>query len=156
MYTISNHVGRLVEIFIWSPVSVEETVRWARDHQAVIDAIPGPYVCFVDLVDATVFPQDIVNAYVSTMKDESRLLRTGTLLNPSPTFGLQIQRMIREANHPNRRAFRAPDDLVAWLGEVLEPAERSRLQTLASRRVAGQTGPASAPIPSSGSRRGPA
>jgi hypothetical protein len=156
MYTISNHVGRLVEIYIWSPVSLEETVRWARDHQAVIDAVVGPYVCFVDLVDATIFPPEIVNAYVSTMKSEPRLLRTGTLLNPSPTFGLQIQRMIREANHPDRKAFRAPEELVTWLGAVLEPAERTRLQALASRRLTGQFGPASAPVPSSPSRRGPA
>jgi hypothetical protein len=42
-------------------------------------------------------------------------------------LGLQIQRMIREANNPNRRAFRDPDALVAWLGEVLSVQERIRL-----------------------------
>src|SRR5438552_11571932 len=106
MYRIDHEVGRLVEIRIWSPVSLAEAVQWGRDHNAVIDGIPGPYICLVDLVDATIFPPEVVDAYVAVMKSEQRLLRTGTLLNPSPTLGLQIQRMIKAANHPERRAFR--------------------------------------------------
>jgi hypothetical protein len=143
VYKIENRVGRLVEIRIWSPVSVEEAVRWGRDHDAVVGAVQGPYVCVVDLVDATVFPPDVVQAYVSTMKSEERLLRTGTLLNPSPTFGLQIQRMIREANHPGRRVFRAPEELVAWLGEILTPAETERLRALVVDRT---SAPPSGPL----------
>jgi hypothetical protein len=136
MYTIEHHVGRLVEIRIWSPVSLEEAVRWGRDHRAIIDAVSGPYVCLVDLVDATVFPQDVVDAYVATMKSEPRLLRTGTLLNTSPTLGLQIQRMIREANHPDRKVFRDPHALGTWLGEPLTPAERLRLRDALARHDA--------------------
>jgi len=126
-------VGKLVEIRIWSPVSLAETSSWARDHDAVIDAVRGPYVCFVDLVDATVFPQEVVDAYVTTMRNEPRLRRTGTLLNASPTMSLQIQRMIREANNPERKVFRVPDELEEWLGEVLAPAERMRLDELLAK-----------------------
>ncbi len=139
MYQIANRVGKLVEIRIWSPVSIEETVPWAREHDTVIGSIVGPYVCLVDLVDATVFPQEIVEAYVATMKSEPRLLRTGTLLNHSPTMGLQIQRMIREANHLQRKAFREPAELERWLADVLTRAERERLRELMEpRRVAAQ------------------
>src|SRR5579871_6877326 len=133
MYSVQRMVGRLVEIRIWSPVSIAEAARWTEDHNGLVDSIEGPYVCFVDLVDATVFPQDVVHAYVSTMKGEERLLRTGTLLNASPTFGMQILRMIREANHPARRAFRDPAELGAWLGEVLTAEERRRLDALLGR-----------------------
>ena len=127
MYRVERHVGRLVEIRIWSPVSRDEAVRWGHDHNAVVDAVPGTYVCLVDLVDATVFPQDVVEAYLATMRGEERLERTGTLLSESPTLGLQIQRMIREANHPARRVFRDRGELARWLGEVLDGAERVRL-----------------------------
>jgi hypothetical protein len=81
----------------------------------------------VDLVDATVFPPEVVDAYVSVMRSEPSLIRTGTLLNPDPVLGLQIQRMIREANNPNRRVFRDPEALAEWLGEVLTVRERIRL-----------------------------
>jgi len=140
VYHLDHQVGRLVEIRIWSPVSLEEAVRWGRDHNALIDRVVGPYVCFVDLVDATVFPADVVDAYVATMKTEPRLLRTGTLLNASPTFGLQIQRMIREANHPDRKAFRDPAELESWLGAVLDAPERRRLGELVAVRRAAPRG----------------
>ncbi len=134
MYRVEHHVGRLVEIRIWSPVSIEEAVVWGKDHDAVVASVGGPYVCLVDLVGATVFPPDVVARYVETMKSEQQLLRTATLLSPSPTLGLQIQRMIREANHPERRAFRDPGELQVWLGEVLDDAERGRLAALLAER----------------------
>ena len=134
MWTIERRVGRLVEIRIASPVSLEETAPWGRAHDDLVGAIEGPYVCFVDLVDATVFPPDVVEGYVRTMRNEPRLLRTGTLLNASPTFSMQIQRMIREANNPARRAFRDPSELAEWLGEVLDAPERVRLRELLRAR----------------------
>ena len=132
MWSIDRRVGKLVEIRIWSPVTLEETVPWGEAHDALVSKIDGPYVCLVDLVDATVFPQDVVEGYVTTMKNEQRLVRTGTILNKSPTFGMQIQRMIREADNPNRRAFRDPNELFAWLSEVLDDRERARLRVLLS------------------------
>src|SRR5689334_19833485 len=124
MYSIRNHTGRLVEIRIWSPVSLEEAVRWSTDHEDMVSSIDGPYICFVDLIDANVFPRDVVDAYVATMKNEPRLL------NQSPTFGMQIHRMIREANHPDRKVFRDPDELFPFLAEVLDDAEQARLRDL--------------------------
>ncbi|CAN5446191.1 hypothetical protein BH09MYX1_BH09MYX1_04530 [soil metagenome] len=127
VWSIERSVGRLVEIRIWSPVSIEETIAWQRAHDDVIAAIGGPYVCLVDLVDATVFPQEVVDAYVATMKNEPLLIRTATLLNQSPTLGMQIQRMIKEADHPDRRVFRDAGELAEWLDKVLDDRERERL-----------------------------
>lgn len=127
-------MGRLVEIRIWSPVSASEAAAWARDHDAVIDRVRGSYVCFVDLADATVFPPDAVDAYVSTMRNEPRLQRTGTLLPASPTACLQIERMIREAGNPERKTFRELLALGVWLGQVLDVAERARLAELLTAR----------------------
>jgi hypothetical protein len=134
MYAIEHHVGRLIEIRIWSPVSVEEAEPWAALHEQVVARVRGSYLCLVDLVDAAVFPPDVVEAYVATMKNEPRLLRTATLLGRSPTQHLQILRMIREANHPARRAFRDPDGLYAFLSAVATPAESARLRELLARR----------------------
>ena len=113
MWSIDRRVGKLVEIRIWSPVTLEETVPWGEAHDALVSKIDGPYVCLVDLTGATVFPQDVVEGYVKTMKNEQRLVRTGTILNKNPTFDMQIQRMIQKANNPNQRAFRDPNKLFA-------------------------------------------
>ena len=128
MYEVVNRVGKLVEIRIWSPVTAEEAVAWARDHARVVAQVGGPYVCLVDLTGARVFPQAAVDAYSSVMKSEPHLLRTGTLLSHSPTSALQVRRMLRETDNPVRRAFTEVPHLLDWLDPVLTAPERARLR----------------------------
>ena len=105
MYRVKHRVGRLVEIAIWSPVSLEEVGRWGSDHNEVVASVQGEYLCFVDLREASVFPPAVVDAYVCIMKEEPGLLRTAALLPKSPMVAMQIRRMIREAGHPGRQPF---------------------------------------------------
>ncbi|MBC8073815.1 MAG: hypothetical protein IAG13_36185 [Deltaproteobacteria bacterium] len=130
MYTINNAVGALVEIRIWTPVTVEEAGAWSRDHDRVVDGVADTYVCFVDLVGATVFPPGAVEAYTAVMRDEPRLRRTGILLGTSAVQSLQVDRMLRDASNPVRRAYRDPLELLAWLDPVLGPLERVRLRSV--------------------------
>lgn len=117
-----------MEIRIWSPVTPDEAIVWAAEHDQILATISGPYVCLVDLFDAKVFPQEAVDAYTAVMKDEPQLRRTGTLLSPSPTSSLQVRRMLREVDNPVRRAFTDVKELLNWLDPVLTPAEKSRLR----------------------------
>lgn len=134
MWSIVHEVGVLVEIRIWSPVSADEAVPWAAEHARTIAKIDDDYVCFVDLVGATVFPPNAVAAYTAVMKDEPRLCRTGTLLGANPVQGLQVDRMLRDADNPMRRAFQAPQQVLAWLDPVLGPLERVRLRNVMRQR----------------------
>ena len=134
MYTIAHSTGKLVEICIWSPVSVEEATRWAHEHDLVLQEIKGPYACIVDVVEAAVFPPAVVDAFVATMKREPRLLRTGVLLNQSPTLRMQVQRMLREANSSARRMFEDAEGVAHWLDDVLDARERKRLREVLARR----------------------
>jgi len=134
VYFVENRVGKLVEIRLWSPVTAAEALAWAADHDRVVSAVNGPYVCIVDLFDAKVFPQDAVDAFTAVMKDEPRLLRTGTLLSHSPTSALQVRRMLRETDNPVRRAFTDVPPLLEWLEPVLAQREIARLrESLAER-----------------------
>lgn len=130
MYRVACTVGRLVEIAIWSPVSLEEVSAWGTDHDRVVDSVGGPYVCLVDLRGAKVFPPPIVDAYTSAMRSEARLIRTASYLPNDAIVSLQIGRMIREAAHPGRKAFDATEPLLAYLAEVLTPAELTRARVL--------------------------
>jgi hypothetical protein len=47
----------------------------------------------------------------------------------SPTFTLQMERMVKSAGTVQRRIFKTRDEAEAWLGEVLTGAERARLRT---------------------------
>lgn len=135
MYSIESHVGRLIEVRFWSPVGEGEAIGWRRDHDAMLQSVVGNYIIFADLSDANVFPPDMVEAYVATMRNEPRLLRAALVLSASPTLSLQIQRILRDAFHPHRRAFREVREAESFLGEIVTLPERARLREVLERRV---------------------
>jgi hypothetical protein len=143
MYTIESKVGRLIEVRFWAPILAEEPGAWRRDHERMIAAMLNTYVFFIDLADAPVFPPDMIEAFTVTMRNEARLLRMALLLGSSPTLGLQMQRLIRDANHPHRRIFRDAREAETYLSEIMTLSERTRLHELAADRRGDFTGPSS-------------
>lgn len=58
------------------------------------------------------------------------VVRSAALVSPtSPTSVLQFTRLIRESDFEDRRMFTAVPPLMAWLADLLTPAEMERLQT---------------------------
>ncbi len=61
------------------------------------------------------------------------MVRSAALVSPSsPTAVLQFARLIRESNSDNRRMFTHVPPLVAWLSDLLTPAELERLRAFLS------------------------
>jgi hypothetical protein len=143
MYTIESKVGRLIEVRFWAPILGEEPGAWRRDHERMIAAMLNTYVFFVDLGDAPVFPPDMIEAFSVTMRNETRLLRMALLLGSSPTLGLQMQRLVRDAQHPHRKIFREPREAETFLSEILTLSERTRLHELTVDRRGDSSGPSS-------------
>ncbi|HKO58039.1 MAG TPA: hypothetical protein VJ276_19385 [Thermoanaerobaculia bacterium] len=130
MYKVENHVGRLVEVKLASPLGVEDVQQFVQAMMAVMQKIPGGrYVGVVDMLEAHVFPAAIADKLSQLLSGAStHVERSALLIGDSAVFGLQVERVIRDANNPNRRVFRNPRELVSWLSEVLAPAERARLE----------------------------
>lgn len=143
MYTIESKVGRLIEVRFWAPILGEEPGAWRRDHERMIAAMLNTYVFFVDLGDAPVFPPDMIESFSVTMRNETRLLRMALLLGSSPTLGLQMQRLVRDAQHPHRKIFREPREAETFLSEILTLSERTRLHELTVDRRSDSSGPSS-------------
>jgi hypothetical protein len=75
------------------------------------------------------FPPEVSDLLINVMRaDNPRVLRNGLVAGPSSLFGLQIERMFREAGNPGRRSFRTRAELETWLGEVLKTPEMTRLK----------------------------
>jgi len=128
MFTIENHVGRLVEVRIATPVAEPEMPGIAQATHDLIASLPGAFVAVMDLRQANVFPQAVSDAFVHILSDNNpKLERSAFLIGESTIFGLQIERAIRMAGKPNRQAFRKPEELEAWLDEPLKPSEQYRL-----------------------------
>jgi len=138
MHTVKNVVGRLVEVRVASPLNLAEVGEFRLEHQAAIRNIRERYVGVVDLRHADVLPSEVAQGLIALLSGTAILVeRTGFLIGESAIFSLQIERIIRNSANPNRKAFRDPEQLKAFLGEVLAPIERSRLDEFLD---AGQTG----------------
>jgi hypothetical protein len=62
-------------------------------------------------------------------RHNSHIERSAILVSEASAVAvLQMERVIREAKHPQRRAFRDPNEAADWLEEVLTPAESVRLR----------------------------
>ena len=133
MITIENHVGRLVELRFASPITMRELDGF---HPAVVRAIKplsGHVIACTDLLGARVFDQTVTDRLVALLRQENpRVERNALIVGESAIFSMQIERIIREAGSPNRKAFRSDVDLNAWLGGVLNASERERLSTFVS------------------------
>ena len=128
MFTIENHVGRLVEVRIATPVAEHEMPGIAQATHELIESLPGSFVAVMDLRHANVFPQAVSDAFVQILAGNNpKLERSAFLIGESTIFGLQIERAIRMAGKPTRQAFRKPEELEAWLDEPLKPSEQYRL-----------------------------
>lgn len=133
MYKVENRVGKLVEVRLASPLNLDEVQQFIQGMVGVMQKIDGKYVGAVDMLDAHVFPAAVADQLSQLLAGASpRVERTALLIGTSAVFGLQVERVIRDAANPNRRVFRNAREMETWLGEVLTPMEKTRLATFVS------------------------
>lgn len=128
MFSSEHHEGRLIELRMVSPFTLEEAAALYRAHVDVISRLAGDFIVAVDLRRAFVFPPQVTDQLIALATQlNPRLLRSAILINHSAVLGLQAERAVQEAGNPNRRTFRDPAELELWFAEILTQAELSRL-----------------------------
>lgn len=128
MHKAQNVVGRLVEARFASPLDLDEVKQFVAEHRAIINRLARKYVGVVDLLQANVFPVPVAEGLIQLLSGVApQLERTAFLIRDSAVFALQVERVIRNSNHPDRRVFRDPEALKEYLGEVLDASEQARL-----------------------------
>ena len=131
-FTVANHVGRLIEMRVVPPVTMEEATRFLQDIVRLTAAQPARIVCCTDLrTGSRTIDPDSIDFIAGIMRSENPRLERNALVVSSmaPTFALQMERMVKTAGAVQRRIFKARGEAEAWLGEVLTGAERGRLRT---------------------------
>ncbi len=129
MFSRENHVGRLYEVRVVSPVTAADLATFEAAQQAMHDIDDGRILC-TDCRDIEVMSPETAERLVDSLRRHGRgFLRNGVLVDPGKAVvALQLERMLRQARHPGRRLFRRKEDLVAWLDEILDRDERARLR----------------------------
>ena len=143
-------MGRLVEVRPERLQSVDAVKSIGAAIGTLMRELGGAEAIFcVDWRRLSVLAPEVASALAELMKGgNSRTLRSAALIGARATFGLQMERVIREANNPSRRAFRDPAEMLEWLSEIATPAERTRARDfLASIDAGAETTLSSARAP---------
>lgn len=127
------HVGRLVEFRAESGyrsiAEVDEVfARYAREIKKIPDG--ESIVVVTDWRRCPLMSTDAAEHLLARItRTNPRVLRSAAVASRnSPVALLQFLRVVRESKNAERRLFDDPEELVAWLGDVLTPAELTRLR----------------------------
>lgn len=124
-FVIEAPVGRLVLTRAVKVRSVEEAGDVRNAVSVVIHERPHGAVVCTDWRDVDVFAPEVADVLLAMFRGTNPWVVRGAILLPGghATFGLQLERMLREANNPARRAFRDPRVMLTWLAEILTAEE---------------------------------
>jgi hypothetical protein len=132
--SVEHHVGRLVEIRLQSPITMEELDELRQLNGMMLASLGKPAVVCTDLRAMTLFSPELAERFLDGAKSlNPRIERSAFLLPERAVFTLQMERIIREAGLEARRTFVRAPELEAWLGELLDKDERARLGAFLGR-----------------------
>jgi hypothetical protein len=128
-FSVECRVGRLVEARLFRPRNAQQIAEFAETLGRTFVAVGASCVICADWRTTTLLAPEVADALVGLLRrGNSHFERSAVLLaRDNALFQLQVERVIREANHPARSAFRQASAMRAWLSEILGPAERQRL-----------------------------
>jgi hypothetical protein len=135
-FTFENRVGRLVEITIIGSMSDDEAQQFRTRMFLTLSGLPGRGALIGDLRDCKMFSTDVSEKMVAMLKQDSPKVERSAFLVQDNVFARQVERIVLDAARearavgrpaPPRQTFRDLRAMQAWLGEVLNEAERARL-----------------------------
>jgi hypothetical protein len=127
--TVENPVGRLCVARFVPPFDVAQVDKLAQQIRQILTRLGRPAIFCSDIRRVQIFAPDVSDRITALLKsDNPGVERSAVVIGNSSVFGLQMERMFREAGNPGRRVFRTVDAIVTWLDEVLTPPERERIR----------------------------
>jgi hypothetical protein len=131
---IRNQVGRLIEVVVESPTTSAEWKALPKQLSSIHSRISEKYMYCANISRAKLLQPEEAEPMKKIMYlDNPRLVRTAIYLGSnSAILMLQMERLIREAGNPARKAFRDPQKLISWMAEVTTPEEEQRIREIYS------------------------
>ena len=126
---LQHRVGRLLESRFVTPIDRGDLDEFDSARALLRTQFSNARIVVMDFRRASILPPELADTLVGLLHGPNPgLLRNGILVpTASPTVAMQLTRIVREAKSDRRRVFRVVRELAAWLGEVLDASESSRL-----------------------------
>jgi hypothetical protein len=128
-YSAECIVGRLVEARLFVLQTVDEVSAFqGAMRDAFRRAGPKSVIC-ADWRAANLLAPDVADALIALLKVGNAFFERSAILlgTEQALFGMQVERVVREAASPARRTFRDALTMRRWLAEVLNADEVRRM-----------------------------
>jgi hypothetical protein len=128
-YSAECVVGRLVEARLFALQNVDEVTAFqGAMRDAFRRAGPKSVIC-ADWRAANLLAPDVADALIALLRVGNAFFERSAILlgTEQALFGMQVERVVREAANPARRTFREPLTMRRWLAEVLNAEEVRRM-----------------------------
>jgi hypothetical protein len=101
MITFSQKIGRLAEIRMTAPITIEELSSMQRDVLTLLSRSQSRFVICTTLAGVPVFSTEQADWIARFFRtDSSRFDRNAIVVGDSATFMMQVERLIREGAGP--------------------------------------------------------
>jgi hypothetical protein len=142
-FSAEFRVGRLFETRVDGSLTVEEARAMRTRVWALLGGHSGRVVVFSDWTSTGLFDADVERGMVEMFRqDNAKVERSAIYWGKNVSaFVKQMDQMVTASNaklvasgRPAvRRGLSDPNEVVRWLGEVLDDAERTRLREVVGR-----------------------
>ena len=118
--------GRLLLARWQSLPDVAAAQAYRADIFAAMTSDPSSVVICADWRSGSLLSPDAAEVLLGMLTGRSSQIERSAILlaTNKAVFDLQVERLVREANHPSRRTFRDVEKQIAYLGAVLNASER--------------------------------
>lgn len=128
---IARVAGRLIVFRFPQKVVMADVAPFVAEVRRLLGAVHQEGrrgVTCGDVRRTTILTSDVVEALVTLLKADNPVIEKTGVVVGNATFGLQVERMFREAANPKRQAFREVQPLVARLDASLDADERAAVR----------------------------
>jgi hypothetical protein len=137
MFAAAHIVGRLVEAWALQFDTLRDVAMFGmQSSRAIADVSAGSVIICTDYSNLRALPSDVFPAFVDVLKRANLRLERAALVMPrkGTTLRHQMEVLLRQANHPNRRLCADPAEAKAWLSSLLSREEQLRLDQFLKER----------------------
>jgi hypothetical protein len=133
-FTVECRVGRVVEARVMTLRDADDVSQFGLAMRAEFMRARRKCVICADVRGIALLSPTVSDLMIGVLASGNPHLERSTLLLPvtGAAFHLQAERIVRDSKCDDRRTFRNPHELAAWLDEVLDDAERARVRAFLS------------------------
>jgi hypothetical protein len=134
-FTVECNVGRVVEARVMTLRNADDVTQFAMAMRAEFMRARRKCMICADVRAIALLSPTVSDLMIGVLANGNPHLERSAILLPAKgaAFHLQAERLVRDSKCADRRTFRNPQEMAAWLGEVLDDGERARVWAFLSR-----------------------